>query len=113
MGVVYEAEQVSLGRPLALKVLPFAATLDPRQLQRFRNEAQAAATLKHPHIVGIHSVGCERGVYDFAMELIEGRTLAQMIDDLRNARRENYGPESSDCHAIGPPANRRRRSIRS
>ena len=75
MGVVYEAEQVSLGRRLALKVLPFAATLDPRQLQRFRNEAQAAAALKHPNIVGIHSVGCERGVHYYAMELVEGRTL--------------------------------------
>ena len=94
MGVVYEAEQVSLGRPLALKVLPFAATLDPRQLQRFRNEAQAAATLKHPHIVGIHSVGCERGVYYFAMELIEGRTLAQMIDDLRKAPGEKTMDQS-------------------
>ncbi len=84
MGVVYEAEQISLGRRLALKVLPFAATLDPRQLQRFRNEAQAAAALKHPHIVGIHSVGCERGVHYFAMEFIEGRTLAQLIEEVRH-----------------------------
>ncbi len=84
MGVVYEAEQVSLGRRLALKVLPFAATLDPRQLQRFRNEAQAAAALKHPNIVGIHSVGCERGVHYYAMELVEGRTLDQLIEELRH-----------------------------
>ena len=47
MGIVYEAEQISLGRRVALKVLPFAATMDPRQLQRFRNEAQAAASLHH------------------------------------------------------------------
>jgi serine/threonine protein kinase len=47
MGVVYEAQQLSLGRRVALKVLPFAATLDPRQLQRFRNEALAAAHLQH------------------------------------------------------------------
>ena len=51
MGIVYEAEQISLGRRVALKVLPFAATLDPRQLQRFKNEAQAAAALEHPNIV--------------------------------------------------------------
>jgi hypothetical protein len=42
--------------------------LDPRQLQRFRNEAHAAAALKHPNLVGIHSVGCERGVHYYAME---------------------------------------------
>ena len=83
MGIVYEAEQISLGRRLALKVLPFAATLDPRQLQRFRNEAHAAAALKHPNIVGIHSVGCERGVHYFAMEFIEGRTLADVIEELQ------------------------------
>src|SRR5262249_33838354 len=45
MGIVYEAEQVSLGRRVALKALPFAATMDPRQLQRFHNEARAAAGL--------------------------------------------------------------------
>ena len=53
MGVVYEAEQISLGRRVALKVLPFAATLDPKQLQRFKNEAQAAAHLQHQHIVPV------------------------------------------------------------
>src|SRR5262249_10921713 len=51
MGIVYEAQQISLNRKVALKVLPFAATMDPRQLQRFRNEAQAAACLHHPNIV--------------------------------------------------------------
>jgi tetratricopeptide (TPR) repeat protein len=83
MGVVYEAEQVSLGRRMALKVLPFAGVLDERQLTRFRNEARAAASLKHPNIVGVHSVGCERGVHYYAMEFIEGRTLAEVIAELR------------------------------
>ena len=100
MGVVYEAEQVSLGRRLALKVLPFAATLDPRQLQRFRNEAQAAAALKHPNIVGIHSVGCERGVHYYAMELVEGRTLDQLIEELRHL---SSRPASAD--ALPPVSN--------
>ena len=73
MGVVYEAEQLSLGRHVALKVLPFAAMLDQQQLARFKNEARAAATLKHPNIVSVYSVGSERGVHYYAMELIEGR----------------------------------------
>ena len=76
MGVVYEAEQISLGRRIALKVLPFAAILDPRQLQRFQNEARAAASLKHPNIVSVYSVGCERGVHYYAMDFVEGRNLA-------------------------------------
>jgi tetratricopeptide (TPR) repeat protein len=83
MGVVYEAEQLSLGRRVALKVLPFAATMDPRQLQRFHNEARAAASLDHPHIVHIHAVGCERAVHFYAMQFIEGQTLAAMIAELR------------------------------
>jgi serine/threonine protein kinase len=83
MGVVYEAEQRSLKRRVALKVLPFAATLDPRQLQRFQMEAQAAAGLHHTNIVPVYGVGCERGVYYYAMQFIDGQTLAEVIRQLR------------------------------
>jgi serine/threonine protein kinase len=83
MGVVYEAEQISLGRRVALKVLPFASTLDPKQLQRFKNEAQAAAHLHHQSIVPVHATGCERGVHYYAMQFIEGQTLAALIADIR------------------------------
>jgi hypothetical protein len=76
MGIVYEAEQISLGRRVAIKVLPFAAALDPKQLQRFKNEAQAAAHLHHTNIVPVYAVGCERGVHYYAMQYIEGQTLA-------------------------------------
>jgi serine/threonine protein kinase len=83
MGVVYEAQQLSLSRRVALKVLPFAAALDARQLQRFKNEAQAAATLHHAHIVPVYAVGCERGVHFFAMQYIDGQSLAEAIAELR------------------------------
>jgi eukaryotic-like serine/threonine-protein kinase len=83
MGIVYEAEQVSLGRRVALKVLPFAAAMDVKQLQRFRNEAQAAAHLHHQNIVPVYAVGCERGVHYYAMQYIEGQTLAAIIREFR------------------------------
>jgi hypothetical protein len=83
MGIVYEAVQLSLGRRVALKVLPFAATMDPRQLQRFHNEARAAANLHHPNIVPVYAVGCERGVHFYAMQLIEGQNLATLLEELR------------------------------
>jgi serine/threonine protein kinase len=83
MGVVYEAMQASLGRRVALKVLPFAAGLEPRQLQRFKTEAQAAARLHHNNIVPVHAVGCERGTHYYAMQFIDGQTLAAVISDLR------------------------------
>jgi serine/threonine protein kinase len=88
MGVVYEAEQVSLGRRVALKVLPLAGTLDPRRLQRFHNEARAAACLHHTNIVPVFAVGAERGVHFYAMQLIEGHTLA----DVLHRRRQPTGP---------------------
>jgi serine/threonine protein kinase/tetratricopeptide (TPR) repeat protein len=98
MGVVYEAEQISLKRKVALKVLPFAAALDAKQLQRFKNEAQAAAHLQHPHIVPVHSVGCERGVHFYAMQLIDGHTLAAVIAELRRLVR----PQTSEpSEAVG------------
>jgi eukaryotic-like serine/threonine-protein kinase len=83
MGVVYEALQRSLGRRVALKVLPFAAVLEPKQIARFQHEAQAAAQLHHPHIVPVFGVGCERGVHYYSMQLVEGRSLEQAIRELR------------------------------
>src|SRR5262245_9762933 len=83
MGVVYEAEQLSLRRRVALKVLPLAAALDPQQLRRFQLEAQAAANLVHQNIVAVHAVGCERGVHYYAMQFIDGQTLADVIQELR------------------------------
>src|SRR6516165_218387 len=84
MGVVHEAEQISLARRVALKVLPFAETMDPRQLQRFQNEARAVAQLHHTNIVPVHYVGCERGVHFYAMQYIDGHSLATAIAELRS-----------------------------
>jgi hypothetical protein len=99
MGVVYEAEQMSLGRKVALKVLPFAATMDPRQLQRFQNEAKAAACLDHEHVVSVFFVGCERGVHFYAMRLIEGQSLAEVIRQLRRMADKEPG---GNAHPPGP-----------
>ncbi len=85
MGIVYEAHQKSLNRKVALKVLPFAAVLDQRQIARFRNEAQAAAQLHHPHIVPVFAVGQELGVYYYAMQYIDGQSLEQAIGELRDS----------------------------
>jgi eukaryotic-like serine/threonine-protein kinase len=82
MGVVFEARQLSLDRHVALKVLPFTASLDPRQLQRFKTEAQATAHLHHTNIVPIFAVGCERGIHFYVMQFIEGRTLGAVIREL-------------------------------
>ncbi|QDV44908.1 Serine/threonine-protein kinase PknB [Stieleria neptunia] len=81
MGVVYRARQLSLERIVAIKLLPFAAVLDARQIARFKNEAHAAAQLNHPHIVPVHTVGVQRGVHYYAMQFIEGRSLDAVIAD--------------------------------
>lgn len=95
MGVVYEAVQISLDRRVALKVLPLAGLLDPKQIARFQREARAAAQLNHPHIVPIFSVGCERGVHYYAMQFIEGQPLDLAIRELREDRANadrSHGP---------------------
>jgi serine/threonine protein kinase/tetratricopeptide (TPR) repeat protein len=106
MGVVYEAVQISLGRRVALKVLPFAAALDGKQLQRFKNEAHAAAQLQHPNIVPVYAVGCERGVHYYAMQFVEGRTLSTLIDELRHRSRPDEATASSVLPAAPAPADR-------
>jgi serine/threonine protein kinase len=94
MGVVYEAVQQSLGRRVALKVLPFAAALDARQLQRFKTESHAAAQLHHANIVPVHAVGCDRGIHYYAMQLIEGRPLDRVIRQLRGVESGGSSPKS-------------------
>jgi WD40 repeat protein/serine/threonine protein kinase len=83
MGVGYEAIQSHLNRSVALKVLPVAAASDPRQFERFQVEARAAACLRHPHIVPVFGVGCEDEVPYYAMQFIEGRSLAEILLALR------------------------------
>ncbi|TWU29978.1 Serine/threonine-protein kinase PknB [Bythopirellula polymerisocia] len=95
MGIVYEAMQISLHRKVALKVLPFAAMWDHKQLARFQNEAQAAAQLHHPNIVPVFAVGEERGVHFYAMQFIAGRSLDQVVRALR------YEEESSSSERAG------------
>ena len=72
MGVVYEAEQESLGRRVALKILTAGALLDPKQVQRFEREAKSAARLHHTNIVPVFGVGHEGGQHYFVMQFIAG-----------------------------------------
>lgn len=106
MGVVYEAEQLSLGRRVALKVLPFAAVMDPRQLARFKTEAQAAALLQHQNIVPVYGVGCERGVHYYSMQYIEGHTLAELVGELRRTEGLEQKGESHQASSASALASR-------
>jgi WD40 repeat protein/serine/threonine protein kinase len=85
MGVVYEAVQMSLGRRVALKVLRDSAALDPKRLHRFHLEAQAAASLRHPHIVPVFATGSDDGIAYYAMQYLECRDLGRIIRELRGA----------------------------
>ncbi len=85
MGVVFKAWQRSLGRHVAVKVLPKGFTLTARQVERFLREARAAAKLQHPGIVPVLTVGEEDGTYYFAMELVLGHDLAFELKKLREA----------------------------
>ena len=83
MGIVYEATEMSLNRQVALKVLPVAANLDSVMVKRFNNESRVAAQLNHPNIIPVYAVGSTDGVNYFAMHLVEGRNINQLIKEIR------------------------------
>lgn len=98
MGVVYEAEQTGASaQRVALKVMPYAASLDRRQRVRFRTEVAAAARLDHPNIVPVVAAGSERGVPFYVMPLIEGESLAAKIQ----RRRESQAIEPARAGSTG------------
>src|SRR6478609_4206262 len=96
MGVVYEAEQVSLGRRVALKVLPGHVGSDRMALERFRGEAKSAARLHHTSIVPVFEVGSDGEVAYYAMQFIQGQGLDQVIVELARLRGLARNPEATD-----------------
>jgi WD40 repeat protein/serine/threonine protein kinase len=102
MGVVYEAQQLSLGRHVAIKVLPSHALLDPRQLSRFQREARSAAKLHHTNIVPVFGIGEQEGLHYFVMQFIQG------LDELRRLRHPRGKEAPIQGHALGHRTDRAR-----
>jgi WD40 repeat protein/serine/threonine protein kinase len=95
MGIVYEAQQLSLGRHVAIKVLPSHALLDPRLLGRFQREARAAARLHHTNIVPVFGVGEQDGLHYYVMQFIPGLGLDDVLDELKKLQPGTVGNGSA------------------
>ncbi len=99
MGVVYEAWENSIGRTVALKVLPAGLAADTRAAARFLREAQAAGRLNHPNVVSVYAMGVREQTPYYAMEYVEGETLAQVVAKLRTSEPNTptpFGPSADD-----------------
>lgn len=92
MGAVYEAIQESLGRHVALKLLPLEAVADPKRLERFRREAKAAARLHHTNIVPVFGTGEADGRHFYAMQFISGHPLDAVIDEVKRLKDKTAAP---------------------
>jgi WD40 repeat protein/serine/threonine protein kinase len=102
MGIVYEAEQESLGRHVALKVLLTHSLLDPKQFQRFHREARAAARLHHTNIVPVYGVGEQDGFHYYIMQFIQGQGLDQVLAELKRLQQIQGGQPVEE--SVGPVA---------
>ncbi|MBX3399181.1 MAG: serine/threonine protein kinase [Gemmataceae bacterium] len=117
MGAVFRARQVSLNRPVAVKLILAGTYATPAAIQQFRREAEAAANLEHPNILPIYEVGENDGHQYFSMKLIEGGSLADRSDDYRSnpqaiaslvstlARAVHYAHQRGIIHRDLKPAN--------
>src|SRR5213079_3153012 len=83
MGQVYRATDTTLGRQVAIKILPDAFAADPERLARFEREAKTLASLNHPHIAAIYGFEKTPGLHALVMELVEGEDLAQKLAGLK------------------------------
>jgi serine/threonine-protein kinase len=101
MGVVYEAVQESLGRHVALKVLPFYALMEPTLLERFRREARAAAQLHHTNIVPVFGIDEHDGIPYYAMQFIQGQSLDEVIDEVKRLRHDKTPSSGEPVRSLG------------
>jgi WD40 repeat protein len=100
MGVVYRARQLSLNRPVALKMIRAGAWAGDDEVRRFQNEAEAVANLDHPRIVTVHEVGQFQGRHYFSMKLIEGPSLDQQLGDFAARPRDAAGLVAEIARAV-------------
>src|SRR5262245_21696629 len=96
MGVVYEAMKETLGRHVALKVLPFHRLLGSHRLERFQREARAAARLHHTNIVPVFGVGEDKGIHFYAMQFIQGQGLDEVLREVKRLRHLSEAGRSGD-----------------
>jgi serine/threonine protein kinase/WD40 repeat protein len=105
MGIVYEAVQESLGRHVALKVLLFTSLTNPKHLDRFRREAQAAARLHHTNIVPVFGVGEHEGTHYYAMQFIQGQSLDTVLGEVRRLRKgDELSANPTSAHSLASSA---------
>ncbi|MBI3269135.1 MAG: protein kinase [Planctomycetes bacterium] len=101
MATVYRASQLSLQRPVALKVLPQGLARDPQFVARFDRESAILASLSHPNIITIYDRGVDKGHYFFAMELVDGATLRELINRKQVRTEDAFRVVSEVCDALG------------
>jgi serine/threonine protein kinase len=100
MGIVYAAEQESLERTVAVKVLPRQSLANQVQVQRFHREARTAAGLHHPHIVSVYGVGEQDDYHYYVMELIDGVSLDRVIHSLNELKPASEGTLATVCNEV-------------